>query len=71
MTLIQDHISKFKVVVHMKPKYLHSIRWIWMIINTIIVHDPKVYHNFVPRSDIQGQGHSAQVAKIHVGVLSF
>ena len=42
-----------------------------IIIQTIIVLDPWVYHDLDldPRSYLQGQGHNAHVAKIHVRII--
>ena len=38
--------------------------WIWSIFHTIVIHDPRVYHDFDQRSYLQDQGHSAHIPKI-------
>ena len=43
---------------------------IWIIFHTIVVHDPRVGHDFDPRSYLQGQGHSAYIPKIPVRAIT-
>ena len=67
---------------HIKPKVVFgTLLLTWeldldytiIIIHTIIVYDPRVFYDLDldPRSYLQGQGHNAHVAKIHVQIIIF
>ena len=53
--------------------YLKFFCWIWSIIDTIVVHDPRVYvcHDLEPNEYIQGQGHVTHVGKFGVLTRTF
>ena len=66
MTLTQGFISKVKVTVHTYPKSGHnsSLSSVTLIIfYTIVFHDPRMCHDFDPRSYLRSQGHSAHIPK--------
>ena len=44
--------------------------WSWILFHTIVVHDPKVCHDFKLRSYLQGQGHSAHIPQVCVQAIT-
>ena len=46
------------------------LSWIWIIFHTIVVNDPRMCHDFYPRSYIQGQGFSAHILEIRVRAIT-
>ena len=69
MALNQGHIFKIKAKFLSGHNSLLSC-WIWIIFHTIIIHDPRACHDLDSRSYVQGQGHSAHIAKFIVGAIT-
>ena len=66
LTKVISHKSKSQYTDTQNPCPGHNSSlpcWI-LIFHTVVVHDPRGYHDLDPRSYRQGQGHSAHIPKI-------